>query len=95
MGGSVAGVAMARSPYVQDECGKEEDRRDLQIEGYRSVKDVVLFTPPLELSTPVVAGLDLVGEDLVEGIGFLDEDVAVLNRLVQQHRLQAYQLQHR
>jgi hypothetical protein len=36
---------------------------------------------------PVVAGLSLVGEHLVEGFGLLDEDVPLLVRLMQQHGL--------
>jgi hypothetical protein len=36
---------------------------------------------------PVVAGLGLVGEHLVEGFGLLDEDVPLLVRLMQEYGL--------
>ncbi len=44
---------------------------------------------------PVVAGLLLVGEDLIEGVGLFDQDVALLDGLVQQDGLQTDKLQHR
>jgi hypothetical protein len=44
---------------------------------------------------PVVAGLGLVGEHLIEGFGLLDENVALQPGLMQQHGLQAHQFQHR
>jgi hypothetical protein len=48
--------------------------------------------PPLP---PVVPRLRLVGKDLIKRVGLLDEDVAQLIRLMQQHSLQPHQLQHR
>ena len=44
--------------------------------------------------SPVVAGLLLVRKYLVEVFCFLDEDVALLDWLVQQHCLQPHQLEH-
>ena len=43
---------------------------------------------------PVVAGLLRVGEDLVEGFGLLDEDVALDDGLMEQDGLQADELEH-
>ncbi len=44
---------------------------------------------------PIVAQALLVRKHLVELIGFLNQDVPKFARLMQQHRLQAHQLQHR
>ena len=39
---------------------------------------------------PVVAGLRLIGEDLIEGVGLLNQDVAPHHGLMQQNCLQPH-----
>ena len=44
---------------------------------------------------PVIADLRLVGHNLIEVVGFLDEDVASDFKLAQQYGLQAHKFEHR